>query len=281
MMRQWGGIVDVCPDASPIISKTEVKGFYINGGWGTGGWKATPGSGHVFADLIAKDEPNKIAAPFTLERFASRRARRRARRRGRGALEGMMGEVSATRAEEQVPPHRQRGEGDRRRRWRGLTPIVAAASAPSTMLRMDPPPPIDGGGTAGWLPGAPMFLIRCPYCGERDISDFSYGGEAHIARPTSPETMSDAEWAGYVFLRTNPKGVFAERWNHQAGCRRWFNALRNTATDEILAVYKIGEPRPARRIASLPATPSGEAPIGSGNDAVKVMAPGEGENPQS
>ena len=71
MMRQWGGIVDVCPDASPILTKTKVKGFYINGGWGTGGWKATPGSGHAFADLVARDEPNAIAAPFTLERFAS------------------------------------------------------------------------------------------------------------------------------------------------------------------------------------------------------------------
>jgi sarcosine oxidase subunit beta len=71
MMRQWGGIVDVCPDASPIISKTPVKGFYINGGWGTGGWKATPGSGHAFADLVARDEPNAIAAPFTLERFST------------------------------------------------------------------------------------------------------------------------------------------------------------------------------------------------------------------
>jgi sarcosine oxidase subunit beta len=71
LMRQWGGIVDTCPDASPIISKTKVKGFYINAGWGTGGWKATPGSGHVFADLVAKDEPNAIAAPFALTRFAS------------------------------------------------------------------------------------------------------------------------------------------------------------------------------------------------------------------
>ncbi|WP_029042508.1 sarcosine oxidase subunit beta family protein [Cucumibacter marinus] len=69
LMRHWGGIVDVCPDASAIISKTPVAGFYINGGWGTGGWKATPGSGHVFADLIANDKPNDIAAPFTLERF--------------------------------------------------------------------------------------------------------------------------------------------------------------------------------------------------------------------
>ncbi len=71
MLRQWGGTVDVCPDASPIITKTPVKGFYVNGGWGTGGWKATPGSGHVFADLVANDEPNDIAAPFTMERFYS------------------------------------------------------------------------------------------------------------------------------------------------------------------------------------------------------------------
>ena len=71
MMRQWGGIVDVCPDASPIISRTRVKGFYVNAGWGTGGWKATPASGHAFADLVARDEPNRIAAPFALERFES------------------------------------------------------------------------------------------------------------------------------------------------------------------------------------------------------------------
>ncbi|MYZ49809.1 sarcosine oxidase subunit beta family protein [Propylenella binzhouense] len=71
MMRQWGGIVDVSPDASPIISGTDVKGFYLNCGWGTGGWKATPGSGRVFADLVARDEPNAIAAPFSLARFAS------------------------------------------------------------------------------------------------------------------------------------------------------------------------------------------------------------------
>lgn len=71
MMRQWGGIVDVSPDASPIISKTKIKGFYINAGWGTGGWKATPGSGHVFADLVANDTPNDIAAPFSLDRFVT------------------------------------------------------------------------------------------------------------------------------------------------------------------------------------------------------------------
>ena len=69
MLRSWGGIVDTCPDASPIISKTPIEGLYFNCGWGTGGFKATPGSGHVFADLIANDRPNHIAAPFTLDRF--------------------------------------------------------------------------------------------------------------------------------------------------------------------------------------------------------------------
>jgi sarcosine oxidase subunit beta len=69
MLRHWGGIVDTCPDASPIISKTDVRGLYFNCGWGTGGFKATPGSGHVFADLIANDRPNSIAAPYALDRF--------------------------------------------------------------------------------------------------------------------------------------------------------------------------------------------------------------------
>lgn len=71
MMRQWGGIVDTCPDASPIISKTPVEGFFINCGWGTGGFKATPGSGWVFADTIANDRPHPLNEAFSLERFNS------------------------------------------------------------------------------------------------------------------------------------------------------------------------------------------------------------------
>ncbi|MBS0373114.1 MAG: sarcosine oxidase subunit beta family protein [Proteobacteria bacterium] len=69
MLRNWGGIVDVTPDRSPIIAKTPVKGLYVNCGWGTGGFKATPGSAHVFAHTIARDEPHPINAPFTIERF--------------------------------------------------------------------------------------------------------------------------------------------------------------------------------------------------------------------
>jgi sarcosine oxidase subunit beta len=71
MMRTWGGIVDVCPDASPIIGKLPVEGLYMNGGWGTGGFKSTPGSGHVFAWSIAKGEPHPLARAFALERFTS------------------------------------------------------------------------------------------------------------------------------------------------------------------------------------------------------------------
>ena len=73
MLRQWGGIVDVCPDASPIVGKTPVEGLYINCGWGTGGFKATPGSGWAFAHTIAQDRPHALNAPFALERFASGR----------------------------------------------------------------------------------------------------------------------------------------------------------------------------------------------------------------
>lgn len=71
MNRQWGGIVDTCPDACPIISKTSVDGLYFNCGWGTGGFKATPGSGFVFADTLAHGRPHPLAEPFSIDRFYS------------------------------------------------------------------------------------------------------------------------------------------------------------------------------------------------------------------
>jgi sarcosine oxidase subunit beta len=73
MLRNWGGIVDVTPDRSPIIGKTPVPGLFVNCGWGTGGFKATPGSGHVFAHTVAAGEPHPIAAPFSLDRFRTGR----------------------------------------------------------------------------------------------------------------------------------------------------------------------------------------------------------------
>ena len=73
MLRNWGGIVDVTPDRSPIIGLTPIAGLYVNCGWGTGGFKATPGSGHVFAHTIARGEPHPINAPFSLDRFRTGR----------------------------------------------------------------------------------------------------------------------------------------------------------------------------------------------------------------
>jgi sarcosine oxidase subunit beta len=73
MLRQWGGIVDITPDRSPIIGRTPLEGLFVNCGWGTGGFKATPGSGHVFAHTLATGAPHPINAPFSLDRFTTGR----------------------------------------------------------------------------------------------------------------------------------------------------------------------------------------------------------------
>ncbi|GGY06463.1 sarcosine oxidase subunit delta family protein [Streptomyces djakartensis] len=90
-----------------------------------------------------------------------------------------------------------------------------------------------------------MLLIPCPWCGPRDEAEFHYGGQAHVPYPEDPASLTDEEWARYLFFRDNPRGPFAERWSHAAGCRRWFNAVRDTSTNEILTVYRAGEERPA------------------------------------
>jgi sarcosine oxidase subunit beta len=71
VLRTWAGIVDVCPDASPIVGPTPVDGLFLNCGWGTGGFKATPGSGWTFAWTLAHGEPHELNAPFSLDRFVS------------------------------------------------------------------------------------------------------------------------------------------------------------------------------------------------------------------
>ena len=85
-----------------------------------------------------------------------------------------------------------------------------------------------------------MLLISCPFCGKREESEFHQGGEAHIQRPKHPHKLSDEEWSDYLFLRDNKKGIHLERWVHRHGCRRWFNVARDTVTNEIKAVYKMG-----------------------------------------
>ena len=89
-----------------------------------------------------------------------------------------------------------------------------------------------------------MFIINCPYCGERDQTEFTCHGEAHIARPDNPSEISDEEWGRYLFFRENPKGTHFERWTHDHGCRRWFNVMRDTVTDQIIKTYKMGEAKP-------------------------------------
>ena len=89
-----------------------------------------------------------------------------------------------------------------------------------------------------------MLLIQCPYCGERPEPEFVYGGQAHVSRPHASAELSAEVWAAYLYRRDNTRGVHAERWRHTHGCGRFFNALRDTTTDQFLATYKVGETRP-------------------------------------
>ena len=82
-----------------------------------------------------------------------------------------------------------------------------------------------------------MLIIKCPYCGPRMENEFGYGGQAHVAYPEDPHALTDEQWAQYLFYRDNPKGSYAERWVHSAGCRKWFNAVRDTRTYEISRIY--------------------------------------------
>jgi sarcosine oxidase subunit delta len=87
-----------------------------------------------------------------------------------------------------------------------------------------------------------MLLITCPYCGSRAEIEFRYGGEAHLTRPASD--CSDAAWADYLYMRKNVRGPRAERWSHARGCGQFFNVVRDTQTNAILATYRRDEARP-------------------------------------
>jgi sarcosine oxidase subunit delta len=87
-----------------------------------------------------------------------------------------------------------------------------------------------------------MLLIHCPYCEEmREEEEFSPAGQAHIVRPLQPEEISDEQWARYLFFRKNPRGLHHEMWLHAAGCRKYFNATRNTVNYQIMETYKMGQ----------------------------------------
>ncbi len=89
-----------------------------------------------------------------------------------------------------------------------------------------------------------MLLIPCPYCGPRPELEFSYGGEAGIARPADPSTLDDDAWGAFLYQRSNPRGLHAERWRHVHGCGRFFNARRDTVTDLFESAWKVGEAAP-------------------------------------
>lgn len=101
-----------------------------------------------------------------------------------------------------------------------------------------------------------MLLIACPYCGNRPETEFRCGGQAHIARPIEPAALSDAQWAEFLFVRDNPRGVHSERWNHVHGCGRWFNARRDTVSDRFIETYKMGETPKSQESTSTQSTPT-------------------------
>jgi len=80
-----------------------------------------------------------------------------------------------------------------------------------------------------------MLRIDCPFCGERDHDEFTYGGDATVERPALDDRDPE-RWHDYVFLRRNPKGPHREFWQHVLGCRAWLIVERDTATHEILGV---------------------------------------------
>ena len=78
--------------------------------------------------------------------------------------------------------------------------------------------------------------IQCPFCGERDLSEFTYLGDAAFERPDPTAPQSDTAFYEAVYLRDNPAGPHEELWYHTSGCRSWLRVTRNTRTHEILAV---------------------------------------------
>ena len=95
-----------------------------------------------------------------------------------------------------------------------------------------------------------MLLIPCPWCGPRDVTEFRYGGESGVSVPADTPELTDEAWGEFLFIRSNPKGPFTERWAHAHGCRRWFTVRRDTSTDMVLP-----DAVPAEPLAELSAGP--------------------------
>lgn len=91
-----------------------------------------------------------------------------------------------------------------------------------------------------------MLLLHCPHCNEaRDEQEFSYAGEAFIARPAQPDAVDDATWGDYLFMRRNTKGWFWEQWQHVAGCRKVLVVRRHTASYEVSGSWTLADGKAA------------------------------------
>jgi heterotetrameric sarcosine oxidase delta subunit len=93
-----------------------------------------------------------------------------------------------------------------------------------------------------------MLIIECLNCGARDEAEFSFGGPSHVIRPSFD--VSDQLWTDYLYGRDNAQGPHAERWCHTYGCGEWLNVIRDTLTDRVLFVYRMGDPMPGQPDAS-------------------------------
>jgi methylglutamate dehydrogenase subunit B len=81
-----------------------------------------------------------------------------------------------------------------------------------------------------------MLVIACPHCGQRDVAEFTYGGDASRPRPDTTATVDDATWDAYLYLRDDPAGPHDEFWHHVLGCRQWLTVTRDTVTDQVIQV---------------------------------------------
>jgi methylglutamate dehydrogenase subunit B len=86
-----------------------------------------------------------------------------------------------------------------------------------------------------------MMLLTCPYCGARNVTEFTYCGEGNAREPSEGAPIE--QWSAHVYLRENPRGPHEELWQHTAGCRRWIRVRRNTLTHEVLGSEPAGELR--------------------------------------
>lgn len=87
-----------------------------------------------------------------------------------------------------------------------------------------------------------MLTLNCPNCGARNVSEFRFGGEVN-ARPADPMRLDDSQWAEFLYMRDNKRGLQTEWWYHRAGCGLWFLAERHTLSNDVVRTFA-WQPKP-------------------------------------